>query len=283
MNEIIITVDEIKLLTGISDSDAKVSMFNVMMTNLLKSALGVSQFGVHSIALEKIRIDNCEYIRPREFPIDLETLEIMTTWTNTELLTNYTFRVDPHDFRKVWILDESGVPSALPYDEIFANYDAGYTLQSTITVEDYSTLATKTLVISVEGVETTYTFVASGPSTNQIEASASNDNTATNIATALGGTAEAAVVTLPVGARIVSGSALTSELSYTNYTIPEELRLAVAYMVAGAISDKSQIQGVQSYKIGTKQVNLRDTTEKNFVSEVIKKYASSYKPINVIG
>lgn len=282
MSEIVVTNDEIALYTGLTASDAKLTVFNASMTSLLAEALGISEFGSHSVELELVRVDNKEAIRLRSFPFDIETLELVPTYSVTEALTGYTFRTDPYDPRKVWMLNDGGVPTYLNHAEVYANYTAGYALQDVSTVVDYAALVGKTIVITVAGVSTTYTFVASGPTGNQIVAATSNETTATNIATALSGTAVDDVVTLPLGSTIIYGTVTADELTFVSSDVPSDLKMAIAYLVAGAITDKTQVEGIQSYKIGTKQVNLRDTSEKSFIDSVLEKYLVRYKKINVV-
>ena len=282
MSEVIATNYEIALYTGLTVSDAKLTLFNASMTSLLAEVLGVSEFGVHSVALELVRVDNKEAIRLRSFPFDIESIELLGTYSNTELLTGYTFRVDPYDIRRLWILDDGGIPTYLNHDEVYVNYDAGYILQDTLTVIDYAALVGKTIVVTVAGVATTYTFVASGATGNQINAATSDAVTATNIATKFGTSAVGDSVTLPVGSTIAYGTAIVAELTFVNSNVPSDLKMAIAYLVAGAITDKTQIEGISSYKIGTKNVTLRDPSEKSFIDAVLDKYLIRYKKINVI-
>jgi len=282
MSEIVATNYEIALYTGLTIADAKLTLFNASMTSLLAEVLGISQFGSHDIELELVRVDNQEAIRLRSFPFDIESIELVPTYSVTELLTGYTFRTDPYDFRKVWMLDEGGVPTYLNQDEIYVNYTAGYKLQDVLTVVDYAALVGKTIVITVAGVATTYTFVAADPEDGEIVAATSDAVTATNIATAFGTSAVDDTVTLPVGYTISYGTAIAAELTFVNSDVPSDLKMAIAYLVAGAITDKTQVEGIQSYKIGTKQVNLRDVSEKSFVDSVLEKYLVRYKKINVI-
>lgn len=77
---------------------------------------------------------------------------------------------------------------------------------------------------------------------------------------------------------------------YASYTggyanaddVPSSLKVAVAYMVAGAIADKSQAEGIVSYRLGTKSINFRDMSEKNYIEDVVKKYGISSRRATII-
>lgn len=289
--EKIISNDEIKLYTGLTATNAKLDLFNTAMTELLALSLGINQFTKTEVSLEDVRIDNSEYITLRSFPIDLSTLSLFNPDDHTLELTGYTYRADPYNFRKVLILNDAGKPFNLLFDKVFATYEAGYTLTGTIEVAEIVELLNATLSVTILGVTTNYTFIEDG---EEVEAGATEiiigedeAATAANIATKLSLIASNTVVYLSLGMSATITQALGEGQEYSltiiNSDVPQDLKMAVAYLVAGSISDKLNIEGVSEYRLGSKSVRMRDMAEKNFIDEVVNKYTSRYKKINVIG
>lgn len=282
--EKIISNTDIVLYTGIVASDAKLEVFNKSMTAILASALGVKQFDRWDILAEEVRLSNPEYIRLNSFPVVEDTISVYADFFQKNEITDFTFQADEHDFRKWHVLQSDGSQGNLGRKCVYVAYTSGFLLQGTITLND-NDVAAITLSVTTGGVTTTYTFITSGtPGATEILIGADFDETMTNIATKIGGTGGAGFVTMPLGM-----TATASEVSATPKIVIEnademldELKLAVAYMVAGAITDKSQIEGVSAYKMGTKSVNFRDMAERNFTEEVIEKYASKYKRISIL-
>jgi hypothetical protein len=279
MSEKIMSNDEIKAFTGLSAADAKIEIFNKSMTRVLADMLGLKQFSQHSIENEEVRISDGYYIRLRSFPVDIESITLFENPQHDQEITGFTFRTDPYDFRKFFVLDEDGKQSNLCRNYVYVTYDTGFILQGTIEITD-NDIEAITLSITDSGVTTVYSFISSGtPGDTEILIGGDEDETMTNIATKIGAVGQDGVVLMPLGM-----TAETSEVSETPKIVVvnpdemlDELKLALAYMVAGAMSDKSQAEGIVAYRLGSKSVNFRDMTEKNFAEEVIKKYLSKYK------
>jgi hypothetical protein len=278
--EKIINNTDIALYTGITATSAKIDMFNESMTALLAGELGLNQFRVDSIVNEVVRPME-DYIRLRSFPIDTSSLVIKDDVSLLEI-TGFDYEQDHYDKRKLWTSQLSRRVT-IPYHNILASYDAGYILQGMITVDDLL-LAIATLSITNAGVTTNYTFISAGtPTATQILIGASVNATATNIATKIGAIASDDEVTLPLGmTATLTQASETQSLTLVNANIPQDLKLAVAYLVAGSISDKATIEGISDYSLGGKSVTFRSGNEQNFIKEVIKKYASNYQKINVM-
>jgi hypothetical protein len=277
MSEKIISNEEIKLITGLTTPSAKLDFFNSMATKMLANILDIRRFDRHEIENEEVRVGDGSYIRLRSFPVDISTISLAQNPDHTEELTGYTFRTDPYDFRKFFALNEEGKQTNLLREYVYANYTAGFRLQGTVEVVN-NDIAGLTLTITSLGVSTAYTFISSGsPTATQILIGANADETMANIAEKIGGIVQDDVVLMPLGMEAVSSDAVKIEI--VNPDDMNEFKIAVAYMVAGAISDKSQVEGISSYRLGTKTVNFRDKSEANFTQEVIQKYLSKYKRV----
>lgn len=281
MNEKIVSNAEIAILTGLT-ADAKMEILNTTMTRVLAELIGISTFEYGAIAFEEVKIGQSgTYLRLKAFPVDIDTIEIFEYDDHTTEITGYTYRADPSDFRKFYFLDADGKQTRLCRDYIYCSYSAGYYLESVLQVLD-NDLAALNLTVSDAGVSTIYTFIASGePTATQILLGATAALTATAIATKFGGVVDDDIVTFPFGVRVASSEVTPTKLEIVNANVPDELKLALAYMVAGAVSDKSQIEGVSAYKLGTKSVNFRDTSQADYTKNIIDKYASKFKTVNI--
>lgn len=260
--EKIISDSEIKLLLGISGTtnDALVNVANRTATEKLMSIFGVDSFVEQTITDERVHISNPEILYLTKFPIDTSSISLKDAIIE-QAITNVTFDQDPGALRAVRVKDASGLPTYLMEKEVLATYTAGYTVKDTLEVTNYATLPTFTIIAEVAGVETVWTFVASAPTGSQIVAATSNEVTAANIATALGGTVVGGLVTLPLGTRITLGTADASKLLLTSATIPELLKHAVALIVGEIFSSKEQKGGVASYTLNNKTVNFKTRTK----------------------
>lgn len=276
MNKIL-SNGEIALITGTSATDAQMSYWQKIALDILSKELEIKEFDVHSVDLELYNFANALYLRVKDFPVDTSTIKLYNYIDSETEITSYTFRADDRDEKKAWILDEDGNQTTMKYDKVFISYSAGYLLQGTIEVLD-NDIEGKTLTIDKEGVETVYTFIAAGgePTDSQIELGATAALTAANIATKLSGTADGAVVTLPLGSEATTNAGAL-EIEIENANIPYDLKAAVAYIVAGGAGDTAESDAISSYKIGTKTVSFRNDIERNFVKSTIGKYAAKYK------
>jgi len=257
----IISNAEIKVLLGIDSTsqDNLIELLNNQATEMMLDILNIASLTSHSVTDEEVTIYDQNKIVVDEFIIDTTgTITIKDSQKTT--ITGYTFELVNNSIKTLRVLDSDGTPACLDYDKIFIDYTAGYTTQETIEVLDYSTLANKTLNVYVAGTLTEWTFKASGATGNQINAETSNDVTATNIATALGGTASGAVVTLPLGTRTELGTATATELTITAATIPKALQNAVAMMTSGGIAQSTKKGNVTEYTIGAKTVKFGGKT-----------------------
>ena len=265
MKSKIITDAEIKALLGISSSskDALVNMYNQICTDTLCELLDVSDLVTHAVTDERNNtVDPYgEIVLARDFPVDdSQTITIKDMSKIT--VTARTYDVDEGDRRTIRIYDSSGnLPSGIGFRDLYLSYTAGYTVQGTLTVDTFADLQTKTMIVNVAGTETTWTFVASGATGNQINAETSDTVTATNIATALSGSSALGVVTLPMGTKVTLGTALAANLAIVNATIPDQLKLCVALMVGGGIAQNQKQGGVSNYTLGSKSVAFRDKSD----------------------
>lgn len=271
----IVSTEEIKAYTGLTVADSKVELFNTVGSRLLASQLGINQFFVHEVENEQVIVPrNGQYIRLKSFPVQKASIKIY--YRLDEELTEYSFREDPYDFRKFWVLRDSK-ESVLLYDWVYATYNAGFILQDTLTVES-NVLTGEKLTVKYLGEETIYTFVASDPADDEIEIGASIGATAQNIADKLDCEVDGADVTLLLGMSASFNDATLIDIESADDI--EDLKIAVAFIVAGAISD--DVRGdVAEYRLGSKNVKFRDNSEYEFVKKTIDRYAKKYKRVNI--
>lgn len=260
--EKIISDAEVKLLLGISGTtnDALVNVANRTATEKLMSIFGIDSFVEQTITDERVHLSDPEILYLRKFPIDTSSISLKDAIIE-QAITNVTFDQDPGALRAVRVKDASGLPTYLMEKEVLVTYTAGYSVKDTLQVVDYNALSDKTITVEVAGVETVWTFKISGATGNQILAVTSDEITAGNIATALGGTVVGDLVTLPLGTRITLGTATSAMLAITSATIPELLKHAVALIVGEIFSSKEQKGGVASYTLNNKTVNFKTRTK----------------------
>lgn len=277
----IISNGEIKNILGITgdNQDTQIELWNRQATEMLWDFIGVDSLVSQTVSSERVKIFCSEYWIPRIFPIDLDTITLTDYAGNA--INIFTFGQDDQDFRRVNFLDLSGRRTTCGYKEFFASYTAGYTRQQTVEVTDYASLIGNTILAYIDGALTTYTFSEDGAGTNEIAATTSNAQTASNIATALSGGVSSAVVTFPVSTFIELGTATDSMLTVTDYTMPESLKHCVAFLVSGIMAERNKSKNIESYKIGQKEVKFANDTESDFVRATIQKFASKYRDVQV--
>lgn len=278
----IITNDEIKVILGISgtSSDALVEIWNNIATEILTSALETDNLLSHAVVNERVKLYSGETLIVEDFPVDISVTPTVT-YLDGDSITDKTFSLDTNGSRRINVLDSSGDPSSIYGDEVLVSYTAGYTAQETNTVLLYASLVGKTITAYVAGTATTYTFVASGATTNQINANTDNDTTAANIATALSGSSSGAVVTLPLGTRIVLGTATSAMLTITAATIPEMLKSAVALVVGGGMAEREKKGGVVAYTLGSKSVTFKNDNDKSVFEKIIDIYLPNFRKTRI--
>lgn len=279
MSEKIVSNDEIKLIAGIGGSDARIEIFNRVMTANLADALSLKQFGRFEVQNELVKILNNSYFSLRSFPVVANSLTLYRGRFQKDEVQNILYQADDYDFRKFHLANPDGSQAYFAHCDYYASYTAGFLLNAELEVVDNDVVGI-TLSATINGVTTPYTFIASGvPEDNEILKGVDADATMNNIATKLGGVGVDGKVQLPLGMTLASSEVSNFKIEFENPDeVLDELKLAVAYMVAGAISDKSQIEGVSSYRMGTKQVTFRDTAERDFTSQIIDKYIAKFKP-----
>lgn len=280
----IATNTEIKALLGISGTskDAMITMWNSAATELLCDVLKVQDIATHTVTKEHVAISDKNYLVVQDFPVDTGETITLHDW-NWNAITGFTFQRDSGALRRLQVLDTNSKPTGLAYSELFASYTAGYTIQDTVVVLDDSTLENKTIIVDVAGTETTYTFVASGATATNIVIGADEAATASAIAAKFtGASVSTATVTFPVGYKIRLGTATTTELTVTNATIPQALKMCVAMIVGGFMSSATEKRGgVTSYSLGTKSVTFRDATDRDMFLMMIKTYLPSFGRVSI--
>ena len=285
MTDLITTKAEIKAYLGISGTsqDAMINLWNKTATEILADMLKVERFGVHTVSDELVKPMNPYYLVLNDFPVDTgETITLKDSLLNT--ITGYSFALDPHSKRRLLLKDSNGQPKDMTYEEVYASYTAGYTTQGSLTVVDASSgaLLGNTIITKAAGVETTYTFVSGTPGDNEIQRQDGTDTMATNIANAIGGTASGAVVTLPIGMEVDLGTVVEAAITIVDATIPEALKVAVALIVGGSMTEATTKRGgVTSYTLGSKSVTFADTGSRNLFAQIVDQYLGDYKRVTL--
>lgn len=280
----IVSNDEIKVILGITGTtqDAVIEIQNALATELLLGLLNIEQLTQHAVIDEEVRIDDARSFVVEDFPIDLSQTVTLKDSQKRVLTQDLTFELKNKSRRTVRVLDTAtSEPTVLHFCWLFVSYTAGYTIQETLEVLDFATLVGKKIDVFVSGTLTTFTFVASSPSTNEIEASVSNNNTATNIATALSGVANAAVVTLPLGTRTENNTTTSAMITITPATIPQGLKHLVALFVGGAISVQStQGADVETLKIDDKAVKFRSESDRTTADQLLNTWIPHFRKLS---
>lgn len=284
MNTRIITNTEIKALLGIgSASDVLVELWNDAATEIVCSLLGMADIAKHQVTDERVELLSGYELILNDYPVDETTLVLKTTFDHTAI-TGFSFKKDPQKRRTVRVYDSGGtMPMPLPYECVFASYMGGYTAQDTLEVLSLTDLADKTINVKIAGVTTQWTLKASGATGNQINIGLTVAATATAIATALGGSAVGAVVTLPLGSTVTLGTATAVQLDVTNSDVPAALKNAVALIAGGGIAEKEKSGDIVSYTIGGKSVTFRNQQEASAAQTVLNNWLSTYKKTKIMG
>lgn len=275
-----ITKEEIKIYLGITttDQDALIEMLKTSAINTLKNAIGVSNLESHSRE-EEIQVFNGSKLILSDFPVDISSI-IVKTILDYEY-TDLTFQSYNNSLRTIEVLNSLGVQTNIPEERAKVTYTAGYTYNDTMQVLSLTDLANKTITITIAGVSTTWTFKSATPSTNEILIGASVNDTATNIAAALGGTASTDTVTLPLGSSVALGTATTSQFIITNSNVPQELKACVAFIIGGGLSEQNKAGGISQLKIDDKSITFRNDFEKSYAQSIIDEYMIKYQKVNI--
>jgi hypothetical protein len=268
----IVCAERIALLTGVPVNE-KTKVLARTMTSILADMLGVKQFTKHTVELEEVRLTgDRSSIVLRSFPA--EDIEIFDFHDPTKQL-EAEFRADTYDFRRFHLVD-NGQKKYFRSDKVYATYQAGYEPMQIIVENNPENDDTMTVIKNCVSKE--YTFKTNASGSPNIQIGADENETATNIANKLGGTAEDNVVTLPEG--FSSGTSEAVEI--INFAIPDDLKLCVAYMVAGADSARLQGEGVLKYSLGGKSLDFRSETEASYMHDIVNKYGLKYNRANII-
>ena len=158
--------------------------------------------------------------------------------------------------------------------DLLASYTAGWIVQSALTVVVYGSMTVKTFTVKGAGTTTTYT------EGTDFDAETSNDVTAANIATALGGTSSGAVVTLPAGHFYAHGTMTDTEATISQFNLPVAFRTAVALLVGGYLASQEKTGGVESYSLGSKSVSFASVEDYQLFENTIRAYLPNNSRFN---
>ena len=279
----IITDTEIKKLLGIggTSQDALVAIWNDIATEMLCNHFEIDNIATHAVIDERAKISDPAVIVVEDFPVDTnETITIKDPLEHA--IENVTFSLEPKSRRTLRIKNQDGVPMTIGYEEVLISYTAGYREKDTLEVADITGLADKTINVTIAGTTTVWTMKASGATGNQINIGVDEDACAANIATALGGTASLATVTLPLGTRVELLTATSANFVIISANVPQDIKLAVAMIAGAGFLEKTKKGGsLQSYSIGGKSVTFGSSQEKGTVQMIVDNWASYYKKTRI--
>lgn len=277
----ILSNDELRLILGNSNlSSALTSIHNQLAINLLCDILQVNNLAEHSVVKEEVTIlDDGAVIEFRDFPIQTDTIELYNS-IDVRIDSDILYRSASHSDQFVHLVDSQGRKNLLGYKtgEVLASYTAGFQNADILTLTDNPS-DTQGFLIDEAEVQTTYTFKSAPSGDTDIQIGASKENTATNVAAKIGGTADGAVVTCLVGQEVVSTDA---PITIANATTPEELKFVCAMIAGGSIGHAERANGVVSYRLGQKQVNFRNEREAETAEKILEYYLQKYLPMTVL-
>lgn len=280
----IVTNEEIrKLLKMGSASNPLIDMWNDMATEMLCSLIGVTDLAVHQVTDERVeQIFNGKFYL-NDFPVNPATLNLKDTFSGSAI-SPYSYKLDAGNIRTVRVYDANGVmPGLLPYSKAFATYQAGYTIQDVLTVLVNPTNG-QTINFKAAGTTTTYTFRNSSPTANDIQIGGDVNATAANIAAKLGGVANSAVVTLPLGLHYEAGGTTPSNsISFVAANLPATFKMVIAFIAGGGIAEANKSGNVVSYTIGGKSVTFRNDAEGSIAQNYIKNWLPQFSSIKIAG
>lgn len=275
----IITNVEIRKLLGISSGkEALIDMWNDIATEMVCNELGVQQLGLHIVTDDRIQVSRGSILYTNGFPANTATMVLKAAY-DASAISGFTFKLDAGDIRTVRVYNADGnIQALLPYDNVLATYEAGFITQDAAKIVNNPTDGEK-FTVKIAGTTTIYTFKTSAVASTDVEIGANQTVTAANLATKLSGTSVGDTVTLPLGSQIALISVDFADMVIVNANVPLSLKSAIAFIVAGGISEKSK--GISSYSIGGKSVTFRDNVEGDAVKSVLSAWLPQYKKINI--
>jgi len=271
----ILTLDELKILNGGSETDARLRYFLDIAHQQLLDLMEIKDFGVHTVTDERVGIiKNSLYLN--EYPVDKSSVVLKKTFDAITVdTTAYTYRVE-NDNRLM-------IPERefFRYTDYLVTYSAGWVTQDTLKINVNTGLVGKTIVTDYLGVLTTYTFVTTGATALQINVGATATDTATNIASKIGGTSVGDVVSFPLGKEFDSTSTiLSTDYTFTANTIPSNLKLALSLIVSGIVADKQKAGGIIEITVSKKTVKFATGQDAKMFDDLISKYIYKKKYSN---
>lgn len=259
------TVSEIKTVLGISGTsqDTLIGRLGISMENVLNNLLGVDTLDYSSYTEEIVTGCDERYFDVKNQPVvsvsaieEFESGIAYTGWTVEKTVGNRVY------------LDRS---HGLGSYEYLVSYIAGYqrTISSNLRAVAVVNNGNGTVTLGVTSGHT----LASGDTV--VIAGTTNYN-GTFILSSVG----ADTVTFP--ATYVAETTATDDTIVGDH-LPPEIKLCVAYLVAGAMSDRSKMPGVSSYSLLGKSMNFRTEDEYSFVKDAIAQYAGKFQSSFIVG
>lgn len=273
----IISNELVKVIIGSNANDALINYHNNSTTAILANILGVRSLTTHAVVDEEVK---GEKLYLNDFPVDPNSVTLKDNLGTA--ITGYTFELDNYltgRADQLSVINSAGLETFLPYDEVYASYTAGFTVQDTLKITAYATLvgATLSLTNQATGVTSAFTIVSTTPGAKQIQAITSNNVTAINIANAINGTASTDTVTVPLDYTLtITGSGAT----LTSANLPTPFKTCLAMMIKATLESANQVGNVASYSIGGKSVTYKDSN--SMYNDIVSFYLPNYLNVKVI-
>lgn len=260
------TSTEVKSFLGISGTsqDTVIGYLITAMQNVLNNALGVDDLNYAAYTDERMIGSDDYFLIMKHYPVVAVTVIKELGFTSDTTLSGWTAR--RYETRRVYF--DTYFSQDVDY---LVTYTAGYrrTYDDTL---DASAAVNKTgglVGIPVTG----HAFLAGDEVTI---AGTTNYNGTYTVSSVT-----ANEVVIP--ATYVAETFSTSDTIVATDCLPEEIKMALSYMIGGALSDEAKMPGIASYSILGKSLTFRSPGEYRIVDEIINRYLGQYKPYTIRG
>lgn len=274
------TVDEVKAilkLTG-TDNDLLIDSLLDAASELLHSLVGVDSFLLTQYTDEPVKGSGDFWLMVKNKPL------VAITAISDDMDNDVTYTIRRYKNRQAYF--ESKFPK-LTY---LVSYTAGYRVNDTLELilddGDLANLNNKTIsVATLYAATATYTLktTLTVPAVaTEIEIGATAVETAANIAAVIDGATNDGDEIVTFGTdQDISTTILTADGTLTLKNIPKTIKVVVAYLLGGLMTDTNTNPGIQSYSIGQKSVTFRTSQEGSTAIQIIKSWLPNLQKASV--
>lgn len=258
------TVDEVKAILKITDTDSDLLIDSLLdaAAELLHAIVGVDSFVLTEYVDEPVKGSNSNWLMVNNKPL------VAITDITDEQDNDVTYTIKRYKNRQAYF-DES-FSSQYTY---LVTYSAGYVVNDTIELLSNDDLNNKTISVrtlyAATAVYTLKTELTIPAVAGEILIGDDLAETLENIAAAIDGTTvDDEIITFGPDAD-VSTTMTDEQATLTVKTIPKTVKLVIAYLMGGLMSEENSNPSVQSYSIGQKSVTFRNSLEGNIAQRII--------------